>query len=261
MDTENWISFPPGALADEPVRLTLAANAPDWFAVNKPAGLNAFSDSRAGGGPRCIVQAVRDRIGQGRFAELGLCGIWPVNLPERDLSGVFLCAKSEAERTRLKNALGSLQIRFQYHFLAEGGGEAGELECNLPLAFHHADMRSFVTHRSGKKTVTRFRCLERNGRWSLWESESGYDRFHQVRVHAAECGLAICGETAYEPPATGRRKGRPVRSIPGDVRHQGPPLALHLRRLLFPDSSGEITAVEADYPPTLRAMMEKPSDP
>ncbi len=244
-----FISFPPGFIADEPVRVPILLNEPEFCAFDKPAGIAAFQDSRIGGGPRALLPAIRDRAAKGaaQFVECGLQTPYPVNLLDREVSGVLLCAKTAEAKAFLKNAMGSDGFTFRYRFLAEGEEGESELECDLPLAVHRSEYRALVTHSAGKKTATRFRRLENFGAVSLWESESVFDRFHQVRLHAAESGLRMLGETIY----LGKKQfgGGVSGGKSGD-------LALHLGRLEIRLPDREV-AVEAPEPTKIRDRISR----
>jgi len=169
-----------------------------------------------------------------------------VNLLDREASGVMLVAKTAAARAFLKNEMGSLAFRFNYRFLATETDvrDDGELLSDLPLAIHHTKPLALVSHKTGKKTVTQFRRLERFGEVALWESESPYDRFHQVRVHAAEVGLRLLGEEIY---GWGTKSGS--HGLYGG-------LCLHLARLDFV-CHGEKLSVEAPYPGPLVNLLRR----
>jgi 23S rRNA-/tRNA-specific pseudouridylate synthase len=239
-DEAPFISFPPGCLTEGPLRIPVLWDNAGACALGKPRGIPAFADTRAGGGARSILPEIQKRAKEGaqQFLRLGLVSPSPINLLDRACSGVLLCAKNEEGRARLRNEMGSLRFTFRYRFLA--AGEGGEFQCDLPLAIHHQEVRGLVSHQTGKKCWTRFRRIEAIENLGWWESESPYDRFHQVRIHAAECGLEIVGETIYgaTPPEGGR------------------PLFLHLAELLFPGPEGEVV-VEAPLPGSMETELRR----
>lgn len=254
----DFISFPIGALNKQaPVRLHLLHNDDDCFAVNKPPGVNAFPDTRMGGGHGSIVQAARTRLDAPGFQRLKIQEVRPLNLLDRDVSGVFLCAKSKSAKATLKNGMGSMRFRFVYHFISRGAIDDAEVSCELPLAFHHEKMKASISHKSGKKTQTFFRRLAVCGGVALWEAASHYDRVHQVRIHAMETGVPIAGDQIYGD-------GDPIRLC--DVRpmirgtsatkvlYDG--ISLHLAKIELLAANGERRTIVAPYPKKLAGVLK-----
>ncbi len=243
-----FVSFPPGQVSDGPVRLPVLWNGEAGLALEKPAGIAVFQDSRLGGGPRSIVTSVNKRVaeGAGQFERLGVEALSVINHLATDASGIVLFAKNARGRAELKNAMGSLQFSFVYQFLSDGERDEDEVTCELPVAVHRVEPKALVSRKTGKKTVTRFRRVQRFENVSLWESASPYDRFHQVRLHAAEAGIAICGDPVYS--STGEHRQRPTL-----------PFFLHLHRLHFPGA-----ALMAPHPAgmkkVLRTLARPPDD-
>lgn len=206
--------------------------------MNKPRALPAFQDSRLGGGAGALVPLIIKAAAAGgaQFLRLGLGHCSLINLLDREASGIILLAKTAEARADLKNQMGSMAFSFRYHFLAETAGvDSEQLSCDLPLAIHHTKPLALISHKTGKKAETKFRRLQDFGALALWESESPYDRFHQVRVHAVEVGLRMVGEGLYRAP------GR------GESSPPSPELCLHLARLQF-RLGGEDQEVTAPYP-------------
>lgn len=244
------ISFPPRSIADEPLRLTLLWNTDAGLALNKHAGLAAFQDSRLGGGPRSILNEIvrRTEAGASQFQRLGIERLSAINLLDREASGVLLMAKTHEAKAELKNAMGSSQFSFRYRFLSAGKVESDELECDLPVAVHRRKPLALISHRTGKKASTVFRRIEDFGACSLWESDSSYDRYHQVRLHAQEVGIPLVADPIYQA----KEEPRPVAGIARPI--------LHLHSLRFP-LDGEAVTIEAPYPRALRAVLKRFASP
>lgn len=249
--TAAHITFPPGAIADEPLRIPLLWDSGAALALAKPAGIAALQDSRIGGGARSILADINKRAAEGapQFERLGIRSLFAVNLLDREASGILLCARNQESRANLKNAMGSSQFSFRYRFLTVADTVQDEISCDLPVAVHRQKPLALVSHKTGKKSVTTFRCLERFRDCSLWESNSSYDRFHQVRLHAAEVGLPILGETVYT------NKSPVPASAAGDLSlYRG--LALHLACIRFPLGESWLE-LEAPFPRPLQRFLKR----
>jgi len=106
---------------------------------------------------------------------------------------------------------------------------------------HPTDRLRFTTRVvDGKRAVTHVRVLERLGAATLVACRLDTGRTHQIRVHLAETGTPILGDTLY-----GRSPKDPaVRAIADALGHQ----ALHARLLAFVHpTTGE--RVQFEVPP------------
>lgn len=256
MSTEQpTISFPSGVVGATPLRIPVLWSGETGIALDKPPGLAAFQDTRVGGGPNSLLTEINRRASAGaaQFERLGIRTLFSVNLLDREASGIVLFAKDETGRASLKNAMGSSQFCFRYRFLTAADPDEEEISCELPLAVHREKPLALVSHRTGKKTVTRFRRVDRLRIGALWESESAYDRYHQVRLHAAESGLPMLGETLY----SNARKAAEVKvNASAEELTASAGFFLHLFSLRFPAENGRVE-VEAPYPRPLAALLKK----
>ena len=198
MAADNFISFPEGYLGPRPLKFSLLANNEEFFAVNKPAGISCFQHEWTLGHPDLSMALKREIIsGKPQLSRLGIEGVYRVFNLDAEVSGALVYAKSAAAEAKYRNSCGSRQFVFRYHLLVRTEVEERELYCDLPLAQHFQEQRAMVSHKTGKKCETRFRFLRPFGQYQLWEAETRDTRMHQVRLHAAECGLEIVGEDLY----------------------------------------------------------------
>jgi hypothetical protein len=193
-----FIGFPEGWLRDKPVRLTVLANEPDWFAVNKLASLLGQAHPWFAG-QADITAAIRSQAeaGKGELERLGISGCYYIYGPEFETPGPLLFAKNKSSANLIKNAIGSDQICFTHLFLTEAKVSESELICELPVAIHKDKPVAVVSHRFGKKSSTRFRKIKGSETLSLWEAATTHPRMNQIRLHAAELGIPILGDADY----------------------------------------------------------------
>lgn len=193
-----FIGFPEGRLREKPVRLPVLVNERDWFAVNKFAGLLPQAHPWYADRPN-LVQAIREQAesGKGELRRLGIASCFFICGPECESAGPALFAKTKPGADLLKNAYGSDQIEFRYRFLTPARHPAVELNCDLPVGPHQSEQRSVITHRFGKKSITRFKKMGESPSLDLWEAFTFRPRLHQIRLHAAELGIPILGDTVY----------------------------------------------------------------
>jgi 23S rRNA-/tRNA-specific pseudouridylate synthase len=198
------IGFPPPLLGHAPVRLPVLAGEPGLLALAKPAGIAWEAEDAA------VLDALRAQLDAAKpelapFALVRPASVWPL---ETETAGPGLLVSRDGPLDPWRNAFGSGLLRFTYILLAQDtstaaahgpAAAADTFTCDLPVALHTNPRvpRALISAATGKKSRTHFRRIFRAGPWAWWEAETDYPRFHQVRLHAAESGLLIAGETLY----------------------------------------------------------------
>jgi len=263
MPADDFLSFPPDTLVREPLRLPILARGGSWLALGKPAGVPLAPDPwipRQTDLEREVRRQLRD--GKPQLARLGIGAFHGIVGPDLVASGAVLCATTDAEGARLSNALGSMQVELTYRFVTMGRPTETEIVCDLPLAPHATEPRMLVSHTTGKKTVTTFRLEQRFRGYAVWTATSTFDRLHQIRIHAAESGLPIVGESRYAKttPVYLSEIKRDYRPAGNGTRVEQPlygELCLHLARIAFPDADGKTVTVEAPLPKAFAVLLKK----
>lgn len=260
MSADDFLSFPPETLGREPLRLPIVARGADWLVLNKPAGVPCVPDPWI---PRAtdLVREVRKQIAAGKpqLGRLGVGAFHAVVGPDLVASGAVLCAKSDDEASRLANALGSAQVELTYRFVTMGRLSKDAVTCSLPLAPHATEPRMLVSHSSGKKTETRFKLEKKFRGYAVWTATTTFDRLHQIRLHAAESGLPIVGESRYAKTAPIFLSEIKRRYRPSGTKTEMPlygELCLHLARISFPDVDGRQVVAEAPMPKPFAVLIK-----
>jgi 23S rRNA pseudouridine1911/1915/1917 synthase len=137
---------------------------------------------------------------------------------DRDTSGLMVFA-------RTKEAEGSLGRQFRAHTIARrylaivrGKAKPGRIESYLIRDRGDGRRGSTAKPGEGQRAVTHVRVIEVFGDYSLVECELETGRTHQVRIHLAEQGTPLCGETVYD---------RPLHGAPLPDQSNAPRIALH----------------------------------
>lgn len=249
------IGFPPPLLDARPLRLPILRQGEGYLVMAKPAGI-ATAPHPWYEVPD-LTTAINSQVEAGKpeLTRLGVGKVAPAFALDPEIAGAALLTTTPEALETHRNAFGSSLVRLRFHFLARGhrrGETAPEgslpepFSCDLPIATHVEKPRVLVSHRTGKKSLTHFRplCLLRGG--ILWEAETGYCRFHQVRLHLYESGLRVPGEMHYGREAPlflstlrGRRQPRPDEYPAWEFP------AIVLRSLQMP---GEEEPIELPYP-------------
>lgn len=207
---QTFIGFAPPLLGAEPVRLPVLGHGQGLLALNLPGGIAADADPLNASGTPLVVQGLREQVATGKpeLMRLGIGAAQSIFNLEPEMSGIALFGVNKQGVEFWRNAYGSELLRLRFLLFCERAPDLPDsLECTLPIARHREEAQMLVSHKSGKKTFTTFRRLavtqQPTGRHNplfdkeLWEASCTYLRPHQVRLHAHEIGLRICGESLY----------------------------------------------------------------
>jgi tRNA pseudouridine32 synthase/23S rRNA pseudouridine746 synthase len=155
--------------------------------LNKPAGLLSLPD---GYNPNIAhIKAVLS-------ADVG--PLWIVHRLDRFTSGVIVLARSAQSHRHLNTQFQEHRVKKIYHALVVGNPEWDQKIIDLPLRVDgDRKHRTVVDIRSGKRSITRLKILDRYKNYSLVEAIPESGRRHQIRAHLAAKGLPIVCDALY----------------------------------------------------------------
>ncbi|MED5373062.1 MAG: pseudouridine synthase [Myxococcota bacterium] len=196
----------------------------DWLWLLKPAGLPVFPLHRDPGSD-CVLKRLLAEL-----PEQGECA-WPEGFEgglahrlDIPTSGLVLAARSGEALLSARAAFSAKALTKTYRFLSGGELDHDQLSadgrCTLPIAHHPKSRRKMVVQRHARTRCrgkwypadTRFRHL--GGR--RYEAVIVTGVMHQIRVHAAHCGVPLLGDTLYGGQA-----------LPAESAGSGPAFYLH----------------------------------
>ncbi len=184
---------------------------PDVIVVEKAAGVLSCATRR--GGEYTVEDALSDYVRKGQARSRRR--VYLVHRLDRETSGVMMVAKSEEVQDFFRSNWNALTEKT---YLARVRGHLaeseGEFESYLAEDPRTLSVRSVKDPKSGKLAKTLYRVLSEAGGTSLVEVRLKSGRKNQIRVHFAESGHPVVGDTRY---------GRDDRG----------PLLLHAWRLAF----------------------------
>lgn len=159
----------------------------DLLVVAKPAGWNTHAPSPYAG--EGIYDWLRHR--EPRWASLAL-----VQRLDKDTSGILLLAKSRQAARSLTDQLATRDAEKRYVFVTDRSPAKNAWSVESSIVRAGSRYRSSASG-DGQPAETRFEVLRReSGRtWVVARPLSG--RTHQIRVHAAESGVPILGDSPY----------------------------------------------------------------
>ena len=218
--------------------------------INKPSGLVCH----AGAGVRSgtLVNALLHRMGPLETGDPERPGI--VHRLDKLTSGVMLVAKNITAHRHLAQQFKNREIRKEYVALVYGVPSPSSGTIDLALGRDPMNRKKISTRARRKRTaVTHYKVLEDFGFVSLLQVRIKTGRTHQIRVHLAQKGHPVVGDSLY---GTDR-----ARSLSAKLPHAAQELQrlfLHSRRLEFRHpQSGEILSFEAPFPPELQKFLSE----
>ncbi|HPC86446.1 MAG TPA: RluA family pseudouridine synthase [Smithellaceae bacterium] len=220
--------------------------------VNKPAGMVVHP---APGNPdQTLVNALlfhcRDLSGIGGILRPGI-----VHRLDKGTSGLIVAAKTDEAHRKLSSQFEAHLVNKKYTVLVWGDvrGEKGEIV--LPVGRHPKDRKKMSTKsRHGKNALTLWKVRERYGTATLLDIEIKTGRTHQIRVHLAERGYPVIGDTVYGSAS----KAQTVKNAALKAGIKAlPRQALHAAELSFlHPQSGERMVFTAPLPKDLESLLD-----
>jgi 23S rRNA pseudouridine1911/1915/1917 synthase len=223
-------------VAPEPVPIALLHQDKDVFVVDKPAGLvvHPGAGNRNGTLQNGLLHL------DPSLAAVPRAGI--VHRLDKDTSGLLVVARTLPAHAALTAQMGQREVKRRYLGICQGvltgGGEIDE-----PIGRHPRERVKMAVIAGGRKSLTRYRVLERFGAHSFLSLQLETGRTHQIRVHLAHLRSPLVGDPLYGGrPRLPRSPSEALRERLQSFRRQ----ALHASRLEFQHPiSGQMIRLES----------------
>jgi 23S rRNA pseudouridine1911/1915/1917 synthase len=162
--------------------------------IDKPAGISTVPfEAREGGTAMDRLREAWRR--QGRAASK--VALHVVHRIDRDTSGLVVFAKSKRAEVALAAQFRSHTIERRYRCVAHGAVDFRRVESCLVRDRGDGLRGSTRVPGKGKPSVTHIEVLERRARGTVCAVRLETGRTHQIRIHFAEMGHPLIGETVY----------------------------------------------------------------
>ncbi len=168
----------------------LVALGPDWIALDKPAGLLSVP----GRGPDKADCAWR-RLQKSHPEAI------PVHRLDMETSGLLLFARDADAHRALSRAFERREVEKRYVAIVHGSprSDAGEIDLPLIVDWPRRPLQKLDLD-CGKRSLTRWRVLERHTATTRLALDPLTGRSHQLRLHLAALGHPIVGDPLYGRP-------------------------------------------------------------
>jgi len=181
------------------------------LAIDKPAGwmLVPYNWDRTG---RNLQLAISSSILGGDFwaRSRGIKFLKYVHRLDAETTGILLFAKSQGALNTFSDLFESRKMNKRYLAVARGLPKKDEWLCDSKLA---PDPNQHGRHRvdpNGKQAETMFKVLDRKNGLALIEARPFTGRTHQIRIHLAQAGVPVVGDTMYGASQDRSRKTAPM---------------------------------------------------
>jgi tRNA pseudouridine32 synthase/23S rRNA pseudouridine746 synthase len=195
--------------------------------VDKPAGYAVHRGPKGGEALEDYFDALR--FGLPRAPALA-------HRLDRDTSGCLVLGRHRKALALLGKLFKQGKVAKTYWAVVEGGPDADEGRIDIALAKRDESRGWWMkADPHGLPSATTWKVMGRDANGHTWLAlEPLTGRTHQLRVHCAEMGFPIVGDTIYGTQAS-------LRSLRNEnsPRTGGPPLHLHAREVTVPISKNK----------------------
>ncbi|GAB1476680.1 RluA family pseudouridine synthase [Bacillota bacterium] len=214
----------------------------DVIVVNKPKGMVVHP---APGNPQgTLVNGILYHC-QGRLSSInGIIRPGIVHRIDKDTSGLLVVAKNDAAHRNLAEQFAAHSITREYRAIVYNNFSEDEGTVDAPIGRDPKNrLRMAVTEKNSKPARTRYKVLERFGRFTYIEAVLETGRTHQIRVHMAYINHPLLGDEVYGP----NKKDSKIR---GQMLHAGTIGFKH-------PASGQYVEFHSPLPDDFRRVLEK----
>ena len=182
-------------LEAEEIPLDVVYEDSDILVVNKQKGLVVHPGN---GNPNgTLVNAIMARCKDSLSGIGGEIRPGIVHRFDKDTSGLLIIAKNDKAHINMSEQIKNHEVVKTYLALVRGNVKENEATINMPIARSTKDRTKMAVSKNGKNAVTHIKVLERFDGFTYIKVNIETGRTHQIRVHMAQIGYPIVGDTVY----------------------------------------------------------------
>jgi len=190
------------AIEGTSLSIPIVAGGKGWLVVDKPAGMTVHNVPGRDVCSLALKYLLKQRpVAAGTDGPLDL-SVSPVHRLDKDASGILLLATTSDAFRFLSRQFESRQVKKRYTamlhgILADPKGNGPWGTWGWPLAKKVGGRRRPQGTGQRQPAETRYRILDRSGRYTMVEIDLLTGRKHQIRRHAKLSGHAVVGDARY----------------------------------------------------------------
>ena len=238
-------------LAPQAIDFSVKFEDDDLIIVDKPAGLVVHPG--AGNLDQTLANGLLNLYPE--LDALPRAGL--IHRLDKDTSGLLIIARQAKSYQQLTALMAMRAISREYLALCNGVVIAGG-RIDKPIGRDPHNRLKMAIRADGKPAVTHYRVAEKFRAHTLLSVSLETGRTHQIRVHMADCGHPIVGDSRYgnRPKVAAKPLASFQQALAALERH-----ILHARFLTFAHpSSGLALEFESAVPPSISNLLELARD-
>ena len=182
-------------LKPENIPLDVVFEDNDLLVVNKQKGLVVHPGN--GNPDGTLVNAIMARCKDSLSGIGGEIRPGIVHRIDKDTSGLLIVAKNDFSHVNISEQIKNHQVKKTYIALARGIIKENNATIDMPIARSKNDRVKMAVSKDGKQAITHFKVLQRYEGYTLVEVNIETGRTHQIRVHFAQIGYPLVGDSVY----------------------------------------------------------------
>lgn len=178
------------SMVPEDIPLEIVYEDGDLVVINKPTGMLSHPSHREKTGT--VLNALSHHLNRDEAAAYVRPGL--IHRLDKDTSGLLVAAKNTRAHARIGIQFEKKQVEKRYLALVEGIVADDEGTIIAPIG-RHPDEKLWSVNPDGKPSESRYRVRQRFADATLLELEAVTGRTNQLRIHCADIGHPIVGDT------------------------------------------------------------------